>query len=344
MKRLPGTQLSELVIHLLAEGEHYRLYDKLGAHPLPDQTDAVHFAVWAPNAAEVTVSGDFNDWHSAANHLQQFHPGSGVWEGSVTGADIGQRYKYRIVSQYAGYTVEKADPFVFHAELEPRTASIIWELDFEWQDADWLKDRGRHQALAAPMSVYEVHLGSWRRGENNSYLDYRSLAHELADYCLDMGFTHVELMPVTEHPFYGSWGYQCTGYFAPTSRYGSPQDFMYFVDHLHRQGLGVLLDWVPSHFPNDEHGLHYFDGTFLYEHADPRQGFHPEWNSYIFNHGRSEVRSFLLSSALFWLDKYHIDGLRVDAVASMLYLDYARQPGEWLPTAHGGQANLAANG
>lgn len=331
------TLLSGLDLHLFAEGSHYRLYEKLGAHV---QEDGVHFAVWAPNAATVSVIGEFNGWDPTANPLEQVHAGSGIWEGRVRDAQAGQRYKYRIVSQHAGYTVDKADPYAFRAEPPPDTASIIWPLEYQWQDAEWMAQRVKSNALDAPISVYELHLGSWRRGENGGFLDYRTLAHQIADYCLELGFTHVELMPVTEHPFYGSWGYQCTGYFAPTSRYGSPQDFMYFVDHLHQRGLGVLLDWVPSHFPNDLHGLHYFDGTFLYEHADPRRGYHPEWNSYIFNYGRNEVRAFLLSSALFWLEKYHLDGLRVDAVASMLYLDYARKPGEWIPNAHGGNENL----
>ncbi|HEX5515709.1 MAG TPA: 1,4-alpha-glucan branching protein GlgB [Gammaproteobacteria bacterium] len=341
-QRRVGTLLTDLDVHLFAEGSHYRLYEKLGAHPLHPPAGGVHFGVWAPNAAEVAVIGDFNDWGPTAHPLDQIHAGSGIWEGTVAGAKIGQRYKYRIVSRHAGYTVEKADPYAFHAERPPRTASIVWELDYDWGDADWMAQRVSHNALDAPMSVYELHLGSWQRGEDNALLDYRTLAHQVADYCNDLGFTHVELLPVTEHPFYGSWGYQCTGYFAPTSRYGSPQDFMYFVDHLHQQGIGVLLDWVPSHFPNDTHGLHYFDGTFLYEHADPRKGYHPEWNSYIFNYGRNEVRAFLLSSALFWLDRYHIDGLRVDAVASMLYLDYARKPGEWIPNRYGGNENLEA--
>lgn len=333
------TLLSELDIHLFAEGSHYRLYEKLGAHVVEG---GVHFAVWAPNAAAVAVIGEFNEWNSAAHPLEQARTGSGIWEGTVRGAKVGQCYKYRIISKYAGYTVDKADPYAFRAELPPNTASIIWSLDYQWQDDEWMAQRAKHNALDAPMSVYELHLGSWRRSDDGQMLDYRTLAHQVADYCLELGFTHVELMPVTEHPFYGSWGYQCTGYFAPTARYGTPQDFMYFVDHLHQRGLGVLLDWVPSHFPNDRHGLHYFDGTFLYEHANPRKGYHPEWNSYIFNYGRNEVRAFLLSSALFWLDRYHIDGLRVDAVASMLYLDYARKPGEWIPNEYGGNENLEA--
>lgn len=331
--------LSDLDLHLLAEGSHCRLYRKLGAQL---REDGVHFAVWAPNAAAVSVIGDFNDWDPTAHPLTQLHAGSGIWEGRVAAARPGQRYKFRLISRHAAYTVDKADPFAFRAEPPPQTASIVWQLDYDWQDAAWMGQRAGHNALDAPMSVYELHPGSWRCGREGELLDYRTLAHQVADYCLELGFTHVELLPITEHPFYGSWGYQCTGYFAPTARYGSPQDFMYFVDHLHQRGLGVLLDWVPSHFPNDQHGLHYFDGTFLYEHADPRRGYHPEWNSYIFDYGRGEVRSFLLSSALFWLDRYHVDGLRVDAVASMLYLDYARKPGEWIPNVYGGNENLEA--
>jgi 1,4-alpha-glucan branching enzyme len=341
--KLTGTLLTDLDVHLFAEGNHYRLYEKLGAHVVRKRDESgVHFGAWAPNAAHVSVIGDFNDWDHDAHPLRQVHPGSGIWEATVPEASAGQRYKYRIISHNAGYTVEKADPYAFHAELAPSTASVVWELDYQWGDTEWMAQRARRNALDAPMSVYEVHLGSWRRAEDGSMLSYRELAHQLADYCNDVGFTHVELLPVMEHPFYGSWGYQCTGFFAPTSRYGTPQDFMYFVDHLHQQGIGVILDWVPSHFPNDLHGLHYFDGTFLYEHADPKKGYHPEWNSYIFNYGRNEVRSFLLSSALFWLDKYHIDGIRVDAVASMLYLDYARKEGEWIPNEHGGKENLEA--
>lgn len=340
-KSTNGSRLSELDLHLFAEGSHYRLYDRLGAHLLP-AGKGVHFGVWAPNAASVAVVGDFNGWDAEAHPLTQPHSGSGVWEDVVPDAMVGQRYKYRIVSRYAGYTVDKADPYAAYAETPPATASVIWQLDYDWQDSDWMNRRAERNALGAPFSVYELHLGSWRRGEGNAPLGYRELAHQLADYCRDLGFTHVELLPVMEHPFYGSWGYQCTGFFAPTARYGTPQDFMYFVDHLHQAGIGVILDWVPSHFPNDAHGLHYFDGTFLYEHADPKRGYHPEWNSYIFNYGRNEVRAFLLSSALFWLDRYHIDGIRVDAVASMLYLDYARKEGEWIPNEHGGNENLEA--
>jgi 1,4-alpha-glucan branching enzyme len=262
----------------------------------------------------------------------------------VPGVKHGALYKYHIDSRHNGYTVQKADPYAFFNERPPRTASVVWDLSYEWGDGEWMRNRARANAADAPWSIYEVHIGSWRRvpGEHNRSLNYRELAHALGDYVSDMGFTHVEFMPVMEHPFYGSWGYQVTGYFAPTSRYGTPQDFMYLVDYLHRRGIGVILDWVPSHFPTDEHGLAYFDGTHLYEHADPRKGFHPEWNSSIFNYGRAEVRNFLASNALFWLERYHIDGLRVDAVASMLYLDYARKDGEWIPNKFGGHENLEA--
>ena len=326
-------------IYLLREGTHARLSDHLGCHLRAG--GGAEFAVWAPNAESVSVIGDWNYWSTDADRLDLRHDGSGIWQGFAPQAQRGQAYKYRIHSRYNGYVVDKADPFALYAEAPPATASRIWSLDYEWSDQPWMAERGPKNALDAPMAVYEVHLGSWRRRDGQFY-GYRELAHLLADYVNHLGFTHVELMPVTEHPFYGSWGYQTTGYFAPTSRFGTPQDFMYFVDHLHQQGIGVLLDWVPSHFPTDEHGLGYFDGTHLFEHSDPRQGFHPEWKSSIFNYGRGEVRSFLTSSGQFWLDKYHLDGLRVDAVASMLYLDYAREHGEWIPNRHGGRENLEA--
>ena len=325
--------------YLFREGTHSRLYQKLGCHLRPDGAGA-DLAVWAPNAAAVSVIGDWNGWNPDADPLRPRGDDSGVWEGPVGGVAHGQAYKFRIVTP-GGQVLEKADPFALCAELAPATASRAWSLDYTWGDEDWMATRGARNALDAPMSIYEVHLGSWRR-EGGVFMGYRALAHALADYVTDLGFTHVELMPITEHPFYGSWGYQTTGYFAPTARYGTPQDFMYFVDHLHQRGIGVLLDWVPSHFPADAHGLDRFDGTHLYEHADPRQGYHPEWNSSIFNYGRHEVRSFLVSSGMFWLDQYHLDGLRVDAVASMLYLDYARKPGEWIPNRHGGRENLEA--
>ncbi len=324
--------------YLFCEGTHTRLYDVLGCHLAQE---GARFAVWAPNAESVSVIGDWNGWSADVDPLVLRDDGTGIWSGVVTGAQRGQGYKYRIRSRHNGHVVDKADPFAVLCEAPPATASRIWSLEHTWSDAQWMAERGAHNALDAPMSVYEVHLGSWRRS-NGEFLGYRELAHQLAEYLLQTGFTHVELMPVTEHPFYGSWGYQTTGYFAPTARYGTPQEFMYMIDHLHQHGIGVLLDWVPSHFPTDEHGLAYFDGTHLFEHADPRQGFHPEWGSSIFNYGRNEVRSFLISSALFWLDKYHLDGLRVDAVASMLYLDYARKEGEWIPNAAGGRENLHA--
>ncbi|WKB52923.1 1,4-alpha-glucan branching protein GlgB [Eleftheria terrae] len=327
-------------VYLFREGTHGRLYQGLGAQLAEDGAGA-RFAVWAPNAESVSVIGDWNGWDPGAHPLQRRHDSSGIWEGRIDGAQRGQAYKYRIQSRQGGAPMDKADPLAFYAELPPATGSRLWDLAYEWQDAEWMAQRAARNALDAPISIYEVHAGSWRR-KDGEFLSWRELAHALADYVQEMGFTHVELMPITEHPFYGSWGYQTTGYFAPTARYGTPQDFMYFVDHLHRQGIGVLLDWVPSHFPADAHGLAQFDGTHLYEHSDPRQGFHPEWNSSIFNYGRNEVRSFLMSSALFWLDKYHIDGLRVDAVASMLYLDYARKDGEWIPNRHGGKENLEA--
>ena len=332
--------LTDHDIYLFREGTHGRLYTELGSHATADGS-GVHFAVWAPNASEVSVIGDWNGWNAGSHGLAPRGDHSGIWEGTVPGVQHGQAYKYRITSQVGGYQVEKADPYATFCELPPATASRVWKLDYAWSDGPWMSSRAARNGLEAPMSIYELHVGSWRRKDGN-FLNYRELAHELAEYLNETGFTHVELMPITEHPFYGSWGYQTTGYFAPTARYGTPQDLMYFVDHLHSKGIGVILDWVPSHFPTDQHGLVYFDGTHLYEHADARQGFHPEWNSAIFNFGRNEVRSFLVSSALFWFEKYHIDGLRVDAVASMLYLDYARNAGEWIPNQFGGRENLQA--
>jgi 1,4-alpha-glucan branching enzyme len=338
--------LTEQDIYHFREGTHFRAYDKLGAHPVAqaDTTRGTRFAVWAPNASAVSVLGDFNHWRRGQHRLSCRADSSGIWEGVVEGVGPGALYKYHVVSGHGGHAVDKSDPYAFHTELPPRTASIVWDLAYAWGDAAWMKRRAAANALGSPWSIYELHLGSWRRvpAERNRFLTYRELAPAVADYALDVGFTHVELLPVMEHPFYGSWGYQVTGYFAPTARYGTPQDFMYFVDHLHQRGLGVILDWVPSHFPSDEHGLACFDGTHLYEHADPRQGFHPEWNSSIFNYGRAEVRNFLASSALFWLEKYHIDALRFDAVASMLYLDYGRRAGEWIPNRFGGHENLEA--
>jgi 1,4-alpha-glucan branching enzyme len=331
-------------LFLFNEGSHYRLYEKLGAHPITvDGMEGTYFAVWAPDAKQISVIGEFNNWDKSSHPLRPKGQ-SGIWEGFIPSVTKGTLYKYYLVSHRRGYHVEKADPFAFHTETPPKTASIAWDLDYSWRDRAWMEKRHAHNALDAPISIYEMHLGSWQRvpEEENRYLSYRELAPRLADYLKQLGFTHVEFLPIMEHPFYGSWGYQLTGYFAPTSRYGTPQDFMYLIDYLHQHDIGVILDWVPSHFPNDEHGLGYFDGTHLYEHGDPRQGIHPDWNSFIFNYGRDEVRSFLLSNALFWLDKYHVDGLRVDAVASMLYLDYGRKEGDWIPNQYGGRENLEA--
>jgi 1,4-alpha-glucan branching enzyme len=336
--------LSPQDLYLFNEGSHTRLYDKLGSHPgTVDGVAGTHFAVWAPGAEKVFVMGDFNGWDKTGVPLRPRET-SGIWEGFVPGVGAGAAYKYHVVSRYGGYRVDKADPFAFLHETPPKTASRVWSLDYEWGDADWMAKRRARNSLAAPISIYEVHLGSWMRvpEEGDRPLTYRELAPRLAEYVTRLGFTHVEFLPVMEHPFYGSWGYQTTGYFAPTSRYGTPQDFMFLVDHLHQAGIGVILDWVPSHFPGDEHGLAFFDGTHLYEHANPQLGFHPDWKSFIFNYGRDEVRGFLMSGGLFWLDKYHADGLRVDAVASMLYLDYSRKPGEWVPNVYGGNENLGA--
>ena len=335
--------LPEEALDRFLAGKNYSAFDLLGAHLCSREgTAGARFAVWAPNASQVEVFGDFNAWskNGAAVPLSL---SSGVWHGFVPGAKKGDRYKYSVASRH-GQAMDKADPFAFHAEVPPRTASVIWDLNYSWGDEDWLRRRSCWRFGTSAMSIYEVHAGSWRRlpEEGKRSLTYREMAPRLADYAVRMGFTHVELMPITEHPFYGSWGYQTTGYFAPTSRYGTPQDFMYFVDCLHQCGLGVILDWVPSHFPTDGHGLACFDGTHLYEHADPRKGFHPDWCSAIFNYGRHEVRSFLISSAKFWIEKYHLDGLRIDAVASMLYLDYSRRPGGWIPNCRGGRENLEA--
>lgn len=313
------------------EGTHTGLHRVLGAHPAADSTT---FRVWAPSARRVEVIGDFTGWTDGVS----LHPdSSGVWHGTIPDVGVGAVYKYRVVGP-SGEVFDKADPYATWAEEPPRTGSIVWTRDYEWGDDLWMANRSKRNALDAPMSIYEVHLGSWRYEPGG----YRALADQLANYASEMGFTHVELLPVMEHPFYGSWGYQTTGYYAPTARYGTPQDLMYLIDHLHRNGVGVILDWVPSHFPSDGHGLAYFDGTHLYEHEDPQQGYHPDWDSLIFNYGRHEVRAFLLSSAMMWLDRYHADGIRVDAVASMLYRDYSRQPGEWVPNEFGGRENLEA--
>ena len=338
------TLFSKDDLYLFNEGTHFHLYEKLGAHRMTvDGNEGMYFAVWAPDARHVSVVGDFNRWDKGSHPLRP-RGRSGIWEGFIPGVGKGALYKYHIVSRYKGYRVDKTDPFAFYDEVSPKTASVVWDLDYGWGDQDWMARRGGHNALSAPIAVYEVHLGSWMRvaEDGDRSLSYREMAPKLADYVKRMGFTHVEFLPVMEHPFYGSWGYQVTGYFAPTSRYGTPQDLMYLVDYLHQQGIGVILDWVPSHFPTDEHGPGFFDGTHLYEHAYPQKGLHPDWDSFIFNYGRNEVRSFLLSNALFWLDKYHADGLRVDAVASMLYLDYSRKEGEWMPNEYGGRENLEA--
>ncbi len=336
--------LSEHDLYLFNEGSHYRIYDKLGAHLASSGGESgTCFAVWAPNARAVSVIGSFNQWRPQS-HLLRPRGSSGIWEGFIPGVGKGTLYKYHIESHHHGYRADKTDPVGFFQEKPPRTASVVWDLEYRWNDGDWLQRRGAQNSVKAPVSVYEVHLGSWMRVSEDHHrpFSYREVAPRLAEYVRHMGFSHVELLPVMEHPFYGSWGYQTTGYFAPTARYGTPQDFMYLVDYLHQQGIGVILDWVPSHFPSDAHGLAYFDGTHLFEHADSRQGFHPDWKTHIFNYGRAEVRSFLMSSAMFWLDRYHADGLRVDAVASMLYLDYSRKEGEWIPNKYGGRENLEA--
>lgn len=336
--------LTDFDIHLFNEGTHNRIYERLGAHPLTyEGKRGTFFAVWAPNARSVSVIGDFNGWKPAADTLSP-RGSSGIWHGFVAGVEPGELYKLSIETR-AGGRLEKTDPCAFATELRPRTAAKVWDLSaYEWQDDAWMEDRGEKQQLGAPISVYEVHLGSWMRipEEDNRWLSYRELAPRLADYVRFMNFTHVELLPVAEHPFDGSWGYQVVNLFAPTSRFGTPDDFMYFVDYMHQQGIGVILDWVPAHFPRDAHGLAQFDGTHLFEHEDPRLGEHRDWGTLIYNYGRYEVSNFLISNALFWLDKYHIDGLRVDAVASMIYLDYSRKEGEWVPNKFGGRENLEA--
>jgi 1,4-alpha-glucan branching enzyme len=332
--------LTDYDLHLFTEGTHYRSFEKLGAHVVEG---GAFFAVWAPNAESVSVIGDFNNWAPGAAPMQ-LRPEAGMWETFVPGVHNGASYKYHVVSRYGGYSAAKADPYAFYAEQRPGTASRIWDVNgYEWRDSTWLNGRPT-TLLTCPMSIYEVHAGSWMRvpEEGNRWLTYRELAHKLGDYVHEMGYTHVEFLPLAEHPFDGSWGYQVTSYFAPTSRFGTPTDFMYLVDYLHQRGIGVILDWVPAHFPTDEHGLGYFDGTHLYEHNDPRQGMQREWNTFLYNFGRREVRNFLISNALFWIEKYHIDGLRTDAVASMLYLDYARRSDDWIPNRYGGNENLEA--
>lgn len=330
-------------ISLFKAGKHYHLYNKLGAHRVSHQdTEGTYFAVWAPNAKYVSVVGNFNAWNRQGHPMNVRWDGSGIWEVFIPGLGHAEYFKYYIEGSN-GYSVEKGDPYAFHWETPPQTASVVWDCSYSWSDSEWMQSRQRDSVMKKPVSVYEMHIGSWRKnGEDGSFLTYREVAEQLPAYCAYMGFTHVEFMPVMEHPFFGSWGYQLTGYFAPSSRFGTPEDFMYLIDQLHQAGIGVILDWVPSHFPVDEHGLGYFDGTHLYEYADPRKGFHPDWKSNIFNLERNEVREFLISNAFYWLDKFHIDGLRVDAVASMLYLDYSRNEGEWIPNIHGGRENLEA--
>jgi 1,4-alpha-glucan branching enzyme len=332
-------------IHLFRAGKHYKIYEKLGSHFVKndENTEGVFFAVWAPNAKGVAVTGDFNGWNKKSHEMTPRWDGSGIWEIFVPEAKQGTLYKYRIAAS-GGRVFEKTDPYAFMWETPPNTASIVWNLDFQWDDGDWMAKRKEKIGKPQPMTVYEIHAGSWKRKgfEGNRSLTYREMADELVPYIADMGFTHIEFMPIMEHPYEPSWGYQTLGYFAPTSRFGTPQDFMYLVEAFHKAGVGVLLDWVPSHYPMDAHGIYNFDGTHLYEHADDRQGYHPDWKSAIYNYGRTEVRSFLISSALFWMEKYHADGLRVDAVASMLYLDYSRKEGEWIPNTFGGNHNLEA--
>ncbi|MFH1458780.1 MAG: 1,4-alpha-glucan branching protein GlgB [Candidatus Omnitrophota bacterium] len=338
--------LTEQDIYLFREGSHFRLYEKLGSHLMYHEgVEGVCFALWAPNAKQVSVIGDFNEWNDQSHPLAPRWDSSGIWEGFIPGVQKGNLYKYCIISKNNNYRTEKRDPFAFYSEIPPQTASIVWDLEYAWKDVLWMKNRYQKNSLSAPISIYEVHLGSWRQkqpAEPGKFLNYRQSAEQLAQYLHDLNFTHVEFLPLMEHPFYGSWGYQTIGYFAPTSRYGIPQDLMYLIEYLHERGFGIILDWVPSHFPSDGHGLAYFDGSHLFEHADPRKGFHPDWKSYIFNYNRNETKCFLISSALFWLDKYHIDGIRVDAVASMLYLDYSRKAGEWIPNEYGGKENIEA--
>jgi 1,4-alpha-glucan branching enzyme len=340
MTKSRAPEFGELDAHLMREGKHPRLHDKLGSHPTGEGT---YFATWAPSAAAVSVIGDWNGWKPGVNALAPLAD-TGVWHGSVANVGKGALYKLHIKSKHRAYEVAKADPFALRHEVAPGTASIVWTTDYSWRDAAWLEQRASRSACTAPMSIYEVHLGSWMRvpEEGNRSLTYHEIAPKLVEYVTKLGFTHVELMPLTEHPFFGSWGYETTGYFAATSRYGTPEDLMAMIDALHAAGIAVILDWVPAHFPTDEHGLVYFDGTPLYEHADRRLGFHPEWNTSIFDFGRQEVRSFLLSSALFWLERFHVDGLRVDGVASMLYRDYGRKAGEWIPNHKGGNEYFEA--
>jgi 1,4-alpha-glucan branching enzyme len=340
----PYSQLTDFDVALYQSGKHFRLYEKMGSHVVMHEGQSgVCFSVWAPNAKQVSVTGSFNGWRPDTHILLPRWDSSGIWEGFIPGVKHGDTYKYRI-TMHNGTNLDKGDPFARRWETPPRTASMVWDANYEWNDQDWLQLRRDQAGQPRPWSVYEVHVGSWKKlaEDGNRSLNYRELAIELVEYARQMGFTHLELMPVMEHPYFPSWGYQVTGFFAPTSRFGQPEDLKFLIDHAHQAGIGIILDWVPSHFPGDIHGLYLFDGTHLYEYADPRKGYHPDWNSYVFDYGRNEVRSFLISNALFWLDQYHIDGLRVDAVASMLYLDYSRKEGEWIPNIHGGRENLEA--
>jgi 1,4-alpha-glucan branching enzyme len=344
---------SDFDLYLFGQGKHYQIYEKMGAHPRTvNGISGINFAVWAPNALAVSIIGDFNSWTRGSHSMNLRHQDLGVWECFMPGLKVGALYKYAIYSRYNNYAVDKTDPYGFAAELRPLTASIVADIHFhQWQDDTWMQERSERQQTSSPISIYEVHLGSWRHAperhregnpEEDRFLSYRELAHDLAAYVKDLGFTHIELMPIAEYPYDGSWGYQVTGYYAPTSRFGPPEDFQYFVDYMHQQGIGVLVDWVPAHFPKDGHALSYFDGTHLYEYADTRKGEHKEWGTLVFNYGRSEVQSFLIANALFWLREYHIDGLRVDAVASMLYLDYLRKEGDWVSNQYGGREHLEA--
>jgi len=342
-KVIAHSLFSEFDINLFKSGKHFKLYEKLGSHPIEvDGEIGTYFAVWAPTAKSVAVVGDFNGWQGNEHQLNVRWDESGIWEGFIPGISKGTLYKYNIHSNNFGIVTEKADPFAKFCEHPPKTASVVWEADYTWKDKKWMDTRETNNGLDKPYSVYEVHLGSWKRNENNEFLSYKELSEDLVSYVKEMGFTHVEFMPIMEFPYDPSWGYQLTGYFAPTSRFGNPEEFKLLVDKLHQSGIGVILDWVPSHFPEDAHGLGFFDGSHLYEHPDRRRGYHPDWKSLIFNYGRNEVRAFLISNALFWLDQYHVDGLRVDAVASMLYLDYSREEGEWEPNMYGNNENLEA--
>ncbi|NAS12046.1 1,4-alpha-glucan branching protein GlgB [Poritiphilus flavus] len=340
---VPHSLFSDFDINLFKAGKHYRLYEKLGSHPIEVNGEkGTYFAVWAPSAKSVAVVGDFNYWLEGDHKLNVRWDESGIWEGFIPGVDVGTKYKYKIHSHNNDIMTEKADPFARLCETPPNTASVVWKADYKWKDKKWMGYRADKNGLDRPYSVYEVHLGSWRRREGNGFMSYTELADELVTYLKEMNFTHVEFMPIMEYPFDPSWGYQLTGYFAPTSRFGKPEEFKLLVDKLHQNDIGVILDWVPSHFPEDAHGLGFFDGSHLYEHPDRRRGYHPDWKSLIFNYGRNEVRAFLISNALFWLDQFHVDGLRVDAVASMLYLDYSREEGEWEPNMYGNNENLEA--